>query len=82
VAAQEVPQPAHRIGVEVVGRLVEQQRGGRAGAAVGCGEQDARQLDSAALTTGQGAQLLGEYAVGQSEARADAACLALGTVAT
>src|SRR6185437_9699155 len=65
VVAQEVPQPADRVGVEVVGRLVEQQRGCRARTGVGGGEQDPGQLDAAALTAGQGAQLLGQDAVGQ-----------------
>ena len=39
-----------------------------------------RQLDAAALTAGQRAQRLGQDALGQAEARADAARLALGGV--
>ena len=42
VPGQELPKPSNRIGVEVVGRLVEQQD-------VGAPEQDASQLDSAPL---------------------------------
>lgn len=39
--AQEVPQPAQRISVEVVSRLVEQQGGGISSATLGRGEQNA-----------------------------------------
>ena len=46
VVAQELAQPDDRVGVEVVGGLVEQQR-------LGAGEQDPGQLDAAALATGQ-----------------------------
>ena len=80
VATQEFAQPAERVGVEVVGRLVEQQRGGRTGAGVGGGEQDPGQLHPAALPAGQGAQRLGQNPVGQAETRADAAGLAFGGV--
>ena len=81
VRPEELAQPADRVGVEVVGRLVEQQRGRRTGAgSVGRGEQDARELDAAALTAGQGAQRLGQNPFGQAEARADPAGLALGGV--
>ena len=66
-------QPDDRVGVEVVGRLVEQQR-------LGVGEQDAGQLDPAALATGQRAQRLGEHPVGQPEVGADARGVALGGV--
>ena len=48
VLAQEIAQPGDRIGVEVVRRLVEKQGGGLPGGAVR--EQDAGQLDPAALT--------------------------------
>ena len=41
-----------RVGVEVVGRLVEEQR-------LGAGEQDAGQLDPSPLATGQGAAAVG-----------------------
>ena len=80
VCPQELAQPAKRVGVEVVGGLVEQQRRRRTRPGVGCGEQDAGQLDAAALTAGQGAQRLGQNPFGQAEARADAAGLALGAV--
>ncbi len=46
VVAEELLQPFDRLGVEVVGRLVEQQQ-------VGAGEQQAAQGDAAALATGQ-----------------------------
>jgi len=57
----------------VVGGLVEQQR-------LGVGEEDAGELHAAALTSREGAQRLGEHAVGQAERRADARRLALGGV--
>ena len=81
VCPQEIPQPAKRIRVEVVGRLVEQQRGCRARAGIRGGEQDARQLHPAALAPGQRAQLLRQDPFGQAEARADPAGFALGAVA-
>ena len=74
VAGEEAAQPGDRVGVEVVGRLVEQQR-------LGVGEQDAGQLDAAALATGERAQRLGEHAVGQAEVGADPGGVALGGVA-
>jgi hypothetical protein len=74
VLGQEAAQPGDRVGVEVVGRLVEQQRRG-------VGEQDAGQLDAAALTAGQRAELLAERPLGQAEVRADAGRLGLGGVA-
>ena len=40
MSLEEVPQPADGVGVEMVGRLVEQQ-GGR-GTGIACGEEDAR----------------------------------------
>ena len=73
VAGEEAAQPGDRVGVEVVGRLVEQQR-------LGVGEQDAGQLDAAALAAGEGAQRLGEHAVGQAQVGADAGGVALGGV--
>jgi len=72
--AQEVAQPDHRVGVEVVGRLVEQQR-------VGLGEQDAGQLHPAALAARQGAQGLVEHPAGQPQRGRDRGGLALGRVA-
>ena len=73
VAGQEAAQPDDRVGVEVVGRLVEQQR-------LGVGEQDAGQLDAATLTAGQRAQRLGEHPVGQAQVAADPGGVALGGV--
>ena len=73
VAGEEAAQPGDRVGVEVVGRLVEQQR-------LGVGEQDPGQLDAAALATGQGAQRLGEHPVGQAQVAADARRVGLGGV--
>ena len=52
VRLEELAQPDDRVGVEVVGGLVEQQR-------LGAGEQDPGQLDPAALATGEGLQRLG-----------------------
>ena len=49
VIAQEIHQPCLGVAVEVVGRLVEQQK-------VGVGEQHPRQLDAPALTAGEDAQ--------------------------
>ena len=50
--------------VEVVGRLVEQQR-------LRAGEQDAREFDAASLTTRERAQRLGEDALVEGEAARD-----------
>ena len=49
VAAQELHQPRLGVGVEVVGRLVEQEH-------VAAGEEDAGQLDPAALAARQHAE--------------------------
>jgi len=81
VVAQEVPQPAQRIGVEVVGRLVEQQDRRRPGSGVRRGKQNPGQLNSAPLTPGQGAQLLSQDAVRQPQTRADTARFAFGAIA-
>ena len=59
VAAQEVAQPDDRVGVEVVGRLVQQQR-------LRAAEQDPGQLDAPALAAREGAERLAEHAVGQA----------------
>ena len=74
VAAQVVTQPGHRVGVEVVGRLVEQQGGGAA-------EQDPGQFHPAALAARQGAQRLLQYLGGQPEAGRERRGLCLGGVA-
>jgi len=68
---QVVPQPHDGVVVEVVGRLVQQER-------VGIGEQDARQLDPAALAPGQGPQRLVEHPGGEPEVRGDPCGLRLG----
>ena len=56
-AGQEAAQPGDRVGVEVVGRLVEQQDA--AAGLAGVAEQDPGQLDAAALAAGEGADGLG-----------------------
>src|SRR6202042_2821321 len=60
VVLEVVAQPDDRVRVQVVGRLVEQQR-------LRVGEQDAGQLDPAALATGQRVQRLLQHPVGQPE---------------
>ncbi len=74
VRLEEVAQPDDRVGVEVVGGLVEQQR-------LGAGEQDPRELDPAPLATGEGAQRLAEHPLLDPEAGRDLGCLRLGGVA-
>ena len=73
VVAQEVAQPHDRVGVEVVGRLVEQQR-------LGAGEQDPGQLDPATLTAREGAQRLVHQPVGDADRGGDLGGLGLGGV--
>ncbi len=80
VAPEEAAQPGDRVGVEVVGRLVEQQRGAGVAPVPGGGEEDPGELDAAPLPTGEGLQRLGEHAVGQAEVGADPPGLALGGV--
>ena len=75
VGDQEVAQPDDRVGVEVVGGLVEQQR-------LRAREQDPRQLDPAPLATGQRVQRLGEHPVLDAEAVRDLRGLRLGGVPT
>ena len=67
-------QPRLGVDVEVVGRLVEQQR-------VAAGEQDPRQLDTAPLAAAEHADGQLHPVVGQAEAGGDRARLALGGVA-
>ena len=80
VRGQERAQPGDRVGVEVVRRLVEQQRR-RArrspAAAVRGGEQDPGQLDAAALAARQRLDRLVQHAVRQAEVRADPRRVAL-----
>ena len=58
VVAQVLLEPRHRLGVEVVGRLVEQQQ-------VGLAQQQPAQRDAAALAAGQ----LGDVRVGRRAAQ-------------
>ena len=67
-------QPLLRVGVEVVGRLVEQEQ-------LAAGEEDAGQLDAAALATGERGQREVEAVAGQAEPVGEAAGLRLGRVA-
>ena len=72
-ALQVAAQPHDRVGVQVVGRLVEQQ-------GLGVGEQDPRQLDAAPLAAREGLQRLREHAIGQAEVGRDPRRLGLGRV--
>ncbi len=74
VRPEELAQPHDRVGVEVVGGLVEQQR-------LGAGEQDPGQLDPPALAAGEGAQRLGEDPLLDAEAVGDLGRLGLRGVA-
>jgi hypothetical protein len=75
IGAQVVAQPADGIGVEVVGRLVEQQR-------LRVGEQDPGELHAPPLPAGQRAQRLVEHPRRQAEVGADALRVRLRAVAT
>ena len=74
VVAQESHQPLLGVDVEVVGRLVEEEQ-------VAAGEQDAGQLDPAALTTRERVDGHVEAVALQPEARGDRPHLRLGRVA-
>ena len=78
MALEEVAQPADRVGVQVVGGLVQQQGAGLAGRV---GEQDAGQLDAPPLAAGQGAQRLGQHPLGQPQVGADPSGLGLAGIA-
>ena len=82
VAREERAQPGDRVGVEVVGGLVEQEvvALGAPPPAVRGGEQDAGQLDAAALTARQRGDPLAQHPLGQPEVGADAGGVALGGV--
>ncbi len=71
---QVVAEPADRIRVQVVGRLIKQQRPGPR-------EQDPGQFDAAPLAAGEGVQRLGQDPVGQAQAGCDRGGLGLGRVA-
>ncbi len=68
-----ITQPDDRVGVQVVGGLVEQQ-------GLTVTEQDARQFHPAALPTGQRAQRLMQHPVGQAEAGGERGGLGFGGV--
>ena len=74
VVLEELAQPHDAVGVEVVGRLVEDHR-------LGIREEDAGELDAAALTARERAQRLVEDAVGQRQVVGDGCRLRLGRVA-
>ena len=80
VVLQETAEPGDRVSVEVVGRLVQQQRGVRLSGAVRCSEQDPRQLDATSLTAREGVHRLREHPVGQTERVTDAGGVRLGLV--
>ena len=71
---QVVAQPGHRVGVQVVGGLVQQQ-------GLRVGEQDPGQLHPAPLPAGQGGQRLAQHPVRQAQAGGDRRGLSLGGVA-
>ena len=60
VSLEEVAKPDDRVGVEVVGGLVQQQR-------LRAGEENAGELDPAALAAGERAQRLPQHSVGKTE---------------
>ena len=74
VDREVVPQPQDRVGIEVVGRLVEQQ-------GLRPAEEDAGELDPASLAAGEGMQWLAEDALLQSEGGGDRGSLGLGGIA-
>ena len=73
IRLQKVAQPDDRVGVQVVGRLVEQQ-------VVCAREQNAGQLDPSSLPARQRAQRLPEHPVGQPQVRGDAGGFSFGGV--
>jgi hypothetical protein len=75
VTLEVVAQPSDRVGVEVVGGLVEKQR-------LGSREQDPGQLDAAPLTAGEGSQRLPEDALVEAEGAGDGCRFGLGCVAS
>ncbi len=73
VGGQEAAQPHDRVGVEVVGGLVEEQ-------GLGAGEEDAGELHAAALAAGEGLEGLLEQPRLDAEAAGDLGGLGLGRV--
>ncbi|SKU32741.1 Uncharacterised protein [Mycobacteroides abscessus subsp. abscessus] len=80
VILQKATQPADRVRVQVVGRLIEQQCHARARAAFGRTEEDPRELDTAALPAGKRPQRLNQNPLGQPETRADPGGFTLGDI--
>ena len=72
---QEVTQPHDGVRVEMVRRLVEEQR-------LRLGEQDSSKLDPPTLSAGQGSQGLLENSIRQPETGGDRRGLALGGIST
>ena len=64
VLLEELAQPHDRVGIEVVGGLVEDHR-------LGIAEQDAGELDAAPLAARQRAERLAENAVGETQVARD-----------
>ncbi len=75
VRAQELEQPGAGVGVEVVGRLVEEEQ-------VTAAEEDAHELDASPLTAGEGTEGDVEPVLAQADARRELAHLRLGCVPT
>ena len=71
---QEIAQPHDGVGVQVVGRLIQQH-------GVCIGEENTRQLHTATLTTRQSRQRLGEHTLRQVQVGGDDRRLRLGCVA-
>ena len=71
---QEVAQPQNRVGIQVVGRLIQQH-------GVCIGEENTRQLHTATLTTRQSRQRLGEHTLRQVQVGGDDRRLRLSRVA-
>ena len=80
VRFEEVTQPAQRVGVEMVGRLVEQQGGGIPGAGLGGSEEDPRDLDASPFAGGQGPKRSVQDVLGKVEVRADTERFTFGGV--
>ena len=80
VRFKEVTQPAQRVGVEMVGRLVEQQGGGTPGAGLGGNEKDPRDLDASPFTGGQRPKRSVQDMLGKVEIRADTERFTFGGV--
>ena len=73
VVLQELPQPHHTVGIQVVRRLIEDHR-------LRVREEDAREFDATALTARKRAERLVEDAVGQRQVVGDRGRLGFGGV--